>query len=1171
MEGGSGVDLFRGFNEGEVGEVSEVLRRCVGCGRFVLIGPPRSGKTFFRENYLEKYLKDRLGAGVTVEEHTLGITTTARTEGEEAKGELGLREKAMMLLKRMIPLIGNFADKERVDDEELRRILGDRAPRHVVEGARGMIGDSPHRAYYIPWDSDEVRKCMEEPSACAFGADVGDALKLIKEAFGDKKRIKWFRAEYIPPGLVEEVVDLIKEKGEGGAREVLGGWVNAYFEAIEALRKVLGLGEELFEWESLSVMSLSNFVNNYAKYVIGGLAATPLMGAAALALISVLTYIAFKKEGENYLKEIIELRRSLEGLLVKGPDGRLDFNELGKLLVYRVAYTMGMSYDEAKEALMDITGLSIDELKSIVNEIERKIEELEEKIGLFRQEVPAGIVTADVNEFAKGRIYPDIKVESGELRIRVGDWYHSIVRAGKFNELISDVESKLMGNGFVVVVGPKGIGKSTFAAAVIWGLLVNGDVGRVARVNRLDSKNYSEFATFVENYGEGRLLILYDPVPTKAYERADIGVEAPIQTSIERTVNNLMKVVNAVSSEASRPFTLIVLPSDIYNALSNDMRAKLESHSLNAAQKLINTEFLAGLIREYTRTKGNPNGCALRDRELSELVGKLAKFDSGHALIARLAGEELARNNCDVGKVEELISKAKGKAETFIILHINGLFKVNEASDITKEAIVKVFALRRPFVSWVRPGDPILTPGVVKLMGVSELSGWLAIRQHDLIEEAIGKLLDCIVGKGEGCEDLKDAYALEPWVPGTVGLLRDVSEKVSDVDSAVKYFASNYGEKLTNTLKVFSNECWKRAALIIGHALAGDLIVPWLKYLSVLLSEIFRERVSAKILRKSVVESLGDALNECKIANNLSIDDYLLVGDKIPPLIWYLIKNHAHALTEAFVDKYNEAVAEVRRVLGIARDRGINVAEEFYGLGLASIIAKAAESGKVVESGDADAALHIASSTIQDVASPDLIMPILRALEPLRDKAPHRYIVLLALASNMANLDRDTVGHIFKELNEIYGDAVKGRAWSLVHAISAYTNLLRMHLVYFNREDVKSVVSRVVDLLNELGKLSPSLGVVAWAYALAPALRHEYVRELMEEALRIDVVDEAIKVFAGLDKLRERVQDLMRDEEFMSYIESRFVKADEEAVEKVILEAASHVLSNYYVSFSPNG
>jgi hypothetical protein len=140
MGSGSGDDLFNVFNEDEV---SEVLRRCTNCGRFVLIGPPRSGKTFFRE----KYLEDKLGDSVTVDEYTIGITT--KTEGEEAKGELGLSEKVMGVLKRMI-LIGKFADKVKVDDEELRRVLGDRAPKHIVEWARGMIGDSPHRAYYIP-------------------------------------------------------------------------------------------------------------------------------------------------------------------------------------------------------------------------------------------------------------------------------------------------------------------------------------------------------------------------------------------------------------------------------------------------------------------------------------------------------------------------------------------------------------------------------------------------------------------------------------------------------------------------------------------------------------------------------------------------------------------------------------------------------------------------------------------------------------------------------------------------------------------------------------------------------------------------------------------------------------------------------------------------------------
>jgi KaiC/GvpD/RAD55 family RecA-like ATPase len=1159
MQSGSDVDLFSGFNEDEV---SEVLCKCACCSRFVLIGPPRSGKTFFKE----KYLKDRLGAGVTVDEYTLGISTTAKTEREEAKKGSGILGKVMKYLEGMIPLIKRLRDKASVEDEELRRVLGDEAPRLVVEGARRSIVDSSYRAYYIPWDSNEVRKCVEEPNACAFGADVGKALKLIKEAFGDR-RIRWFRAEYVPPGLVEEVIELIRVKGEDGAREELKGWVEAYSKAIDILRRVLGLGDDLFMWDELATGFLSNFVNNYASYVIGGLV-TALMDAATLALISVLTYMAFKREGEGYLKGIIELKRSLERL--RRSDG--EFNELGKLLVYRVAYAMGMSYDEAKKALIDITGLSIDELKRRVNEIERRIKELEKKIELFRREVPAGIVTADVNEFAKGRTYPNVKVENGELRIRVEDGYHSIVRAGKFNELVNEVKGRLVDDGVVVVVGPKGIGKSTLATTVIWELFMNGDIGLVARVDRLDSKNYSEFATFVENYGEyfGRLLILYDPVSTKAYEKVDIDVETPIQASIEWTVKNLIDVINSISSKATKPLTLIVLPSDIYNALNSDMRAKLESHSLDAAQKLINTELLAELIREYTKTRNKPSGCALSNNVLSKLADELTKFDSGHALIARLIGKELARNNCDVDEVKELINKAKGKAETFIILHINGLFKVNEASDTTKEAIVKVFALRRPFVSWVKPGTPILTPGVVKLMGVSGLSGWLAIRQHDLIEGAIKKLLDCIVNENEECKDLSDA--LEPWVPRTVGLLREVSEKVKDVYSAIEYFASNYGKRLTEDgLSRFSN-CWKRAALIIGYALAGKFIVS-----------------RPEDVPNDVVESLGDVLKRC------GVDDYLLVGNEIPLLIMGLADTRV--LTEAFIDKYDEVVAEVRRILNIIKSSSDIFDEMLYGFGLASIIANAAESGRDVKPSDADAALYIASLAIQRVVIfQELIMPILHVLKPLRDKAPQRYLeVLVSALYNVSTtwdeptLIWNTAMNILNEFDYIlnkYGDGVKGHAWPFVYMIDALINLFYKRLFYERpeylghcdnymfehmdasfRKDLEHMVSRVAGLLNEINKLNPSLGIIAWAHALQQALNNKCIRTLMESMLGIDVVNKAKEVAGELSRLRVEVQELMRDEDFMGFVESWWPEVtDEKVARRKILEEIStfkHALAYY--------
>ena len=1126
------IDLFMDFNKGEA---SEVRRRCANCGRFVVVGPPRSGKSFFKDNHL----RNNLDTNANIDEYTLGLSI-AKTGGVS-----GGNEGVIGHLKRMIPLIKKLRDRVEVDDEELKRVLGNKGPKPVVEEAKKRTGNAPHRAYLIPWDSDEVEKCVKEPRECIFGADVGMALKLIKEAFVNR-RIKWFRAEYIPPGLVKEVVDLIKDKGEEGARDGLRDWVNAYFKVIDILRKDLGVGEDSLDWEEVSAGYLEGFVISYAKYVIGGLA-TALMGAAAIAFIVVLMHIALKREGKGYVNGIIELKKNLEKL--RKPDGV--FNELGRLLVYRVAYLMGMSYDEANEALKEIAGIEMDELKKIVEEHEKRITELEEKvnefdnwINLLKQEVASSIIIAGKADFEQGIVYPNIKVEDSELRIRVEDRYHNLVKTGKFNELVNEVRDRLKSDDVVVIVGPKGIGKSTLAAATVWELLRNYEVGLIARVDKLSAKNYSEFATFIENYGKeftkyfGKLLILYDPVSTKAYEKMGIDVEAPIQTNIERTIKNLMDIINSISSEASKPLTLIVIPSD-YETLSEEMRNALKGYRLDVSQTLNDREFLAELIREYTKTEDKSNGCALSDEKLSELAGNVAKFDSGHALIARLIGEELARNNCSVGEVERLISKARGKAEAFIILHINGLFKVHDNSNATKEALVKVFALRRPFINWVRPGVPILTSSVVKLMGVTEFSGWLVHRQHDLIEDSIEKLLKCIANEDEECEELGDA--LKPWMEAHVPKIRNKTD-------AMKYFARKYGKRFIKKIRKHKN-CWRRAALIIGYALAGR-------------GSVHRP----EDLREDVAKSLGDVLRGC------GVDDYLLVGNKIPLLILHL--TYIRVSTKLFIDKYDEAIAEINRVLNNARDRGyiydaIYEAEGLYGLGLASIIASAAVLGRLVEPSDADAALHVASFAIQYVAPPHFIKSVLGALEPLRDKAPHRYLDLLAFALDIENLDSDTVRYILDELNKVldnYGDRVKEHAPSLVDAIDAYASLLEMHLHTLNLLLIEICVDRVANLLNELGRFKSRLGIIAWAYALTSALRHEYVRGPMEKTLRIDAVNKANKIAEELNKLREKVQELMRDDEFRSYVESSSIKADEKAVRRAILGIASrltHSLAYY--------
>jgi len=215
--------------------------------------------------------------------------------------------------------------------------------------------------------------------------------------------------------------------------------------------------------------------------------------------------------------------------------------------------------------------------------------------------------------------------------------------------------------------------------------------------------------------------------------------------------------------------------------------------------------------------------------------------------------------------------------------------------------------------------------------------------------------------------------------------------------------------------------------------------------------------------------------------------------------------------------------------------------------------------GAQIEPSDADVILHIASFLVSRYSLPHYIILILRALKPLRDKAPHRYIQLLNFASNILFHDLEAIEYIFHELNEVldkYGQSIEGHAYSLVYAINTYAVLLNELDVYF-KDEVGGVYDRIADLPNKLGKLNSVLGIIAWAYALAPLLPvivPEHVRELMAEKLGVNVVDKAIKVLKKLDNLKKNVQELMGDKEFMSFVESIYLKADERTVRKTILD-----------------
>ncbi|MFP3240697.1 MAG: hypothetical protein RXQ94_06140 [Caldivirga sp.] len=781
-------------------------------------------------------------------------------------------------------------------------------------------------------------------------------------------------------------------------------------------------------------------------------------------------------------------------------------------VVEEIAKKWGWDVDTFKGFVKTVAGKSVTE-----DEVRRMIEEalkgIEEELNKVKAEVEGLLVGAKaffIDDVENGLLYGNFIVEGGVPRIKTlpgtakNELVTNLVDAGRFRAVAEDVLSRLTRGGRVVLTGPRGIGKSTLATYVAWRSLLGGlgkvvldkSMDAVIRVDSLNPGDAARLNNLIKTTGR-RFIIIYDPSSIEAYiEPESMGEVGYDVEGVKKTLTMLLRMRNA--------WVIIVLPRELYDEVLKD--ATLKSVLDEVRNYVINVDlkdegFLSEIVKRYS-------GCG----DVSEhLVERIMDFDS-YTLIAKYVGIWLRENKCQVKDVDEALRESTGKPKLFFAHYIwSTVLRGNE--DLARRVSVPLI-LHAAFGP-IPEGITYITKavnegGVWKLIDrdrlakskledlrevdLEPIAKWLSTWHEDLIEEVLGELVGL---RGEearkqyinhGFEDFIKAldWGYEKALEEVRGLGREV--KPEEVEVNLLIFV---GERLKHALKPYTN-CWKKAALIIGHALAGYDSVP-----------------KPENLPSDVVGSLGDALGKCEIDK---IDNYLLVGDIIPSLIMNLIKNQTRALAEAFIDKYSEAVAEIKRVLNITRDRVISVAERLYWLGLASIIAKAVESGKPIEPSDADAALRIVFTAF---IPPDYVKPVLRALKPLRNKAPHRYLEL--------------------------------QVSSLVHAMDDYISQLST----YRREDV---VNKIADLLNDLDRLSPSLGVIAWVRVLTPALENENVRLLIERRLGINVVDKANEVLRELSKLKEKIQELMMDEVFMGYVESKSVKADEEAVRRTILK-----------------
>jgi len=1120
------ADFFSEFNR-------KIARGCQA-GKFLVLGPPRSGKTTF----INMYLKD------CGEEYTVGLVKTTDVEEPRQPGKIETTiVNIFKKLERVIPLLEkakyvpmNVETEElkklkQEDVEELGKLLGKKAPKHIVQDVVRKIDETESSsliAYYIPWDykpSDER---------------VKEAIEIIVNAFKKHHaKIRWLGAEYIPPGFVKEVLDLTGKKNIEEVKKEVEEQVEAYVDILKSLDLL-----DTIEWESRFVASIRTFISviSVTEDVLLDIIPTieaKLLGALAIVLTTLFANHLIKtRKSESTtminlkinLKKLMKIDSEKQEALKPSTKVCKEFNELGKIIAYKLAIALNRDVKDVCSALAEIAGIEEEKFKEIFEKLSTRIAKVEEKIKLTRLR---GITIVDKSEFAEGLLYPDIKVVDNELKIRVGgDYsnYYSVVEAGAFRNLISDLISLLKEKRVVVVVGPRGIGKSVLSTSAIWRLFESGDVELVAGVRELNENNDSDFKRFIYDYlnkSRGNLLILYDPTTTRIYEEE--RKRQPLPKNIIDTVDNLLEIIS--SKHVKNLMILVILPIDIYNALGEDARGALDQYKREVNLK--DVDFLSEVVKEYSGKCRD----RLDEDKLRDLASKIVEYDEGHTLIARFTGTLLAdKFNCSIDDVKEIIEEAEHKTSVFIAGFINSFFNIEDEDDA--KVLAEIFAIRKPFTDLPVPGVPILSPGIVKVIKstinpslkiTDEKAYWLSIRHHDLIEHTIEKLLNR--------ENLGKASKV--WSRTTV-------PRITNTEEALKYFIENYGEEFAREISGFSN-CWKRLALIIGYMLIGRLNLP-----------------SKKELEK--LEKLGDynrvlseALKPCKV------DYYLLIDNIIPLLIEEIIflPTTLKTLLREFLKSFdyktlNNVVSDAEELLETWRNReGYYFSEVSYALGLATIVSKAIELGVDIDRDSASTILEASTPAIGMAFRPTNVRSILHELKSLGYRAPQHYIVILEEASGTPVLDRGTAELIYKELGYIYSKSeneFKKSVWPLLQAVNIYSNLLHKHYHHFilgyKIFGYESISKRMCDLLSELKKQSGSdeLIAIAKALALTPALHSKDIKFFVQKYCSIDNVDvEASNVLKNLEDISSRLSELINIE-----VGAPYYLSSEETAKKII-------------------
>jgi tetratricopeptide (TPR) repeat protein len=606
---------------------------------------------------------------------------------------------------------------------------------------------------------------------------------------------------------------------------------------------------------------------------------------------------------------------------------------------------------------------------------------------------------------------------------------------------------------------------------------------------------------------------------------------------------------------------VVVLSDDLY-ALVRD---KLGAH-VAVEVRSDDIIFLQRLVESYS-------GCA--GEAATEVAKEVGKYGDNRALTAALAGDWLKRESCRREAVAEALRRAQGRAVDFALDYIwyavlgGDRKKANVYAPLIVlrglEGPIPVKLAERILVNLGKSSDEVRGSEVVR---------WFARRHHSTLKEAIKKAALSPVNR----EKIEPEELYQALIGGfnelmKSGLIIKVKEIAIDWGRIIDLMRSGLAGDMSQLSEEEKRRCVKRAALVLGHALAAYPRLPR------------REDLPEEI--KAV---LGDTLDSCVV------DDYMTAGDMVPLLTIQLVAlmyrtagllylegalavaakklQEAATIFSPLVSAANIiSIETLKALVDNWRRRRFTLPETFYALGLAALAAEAKVDGET-----ADRLLYAASFAVQEVVHPATVLPILVALRPLGEKAPHRYVSLLAAALELRTLDPETVRYIYDALQKLQDRLEAERLWPLVEAIRAYLNLIRRF-----PEHIKSgwrVAANMCSLYDEIkerdvatapeGGLSAQrlLNTIAKAYVLAAALRGGNLAQHVQVLCGLgDLEEEAKDVMFELDWAADHPEELIKimenDKDFAEWVRVRDVTEDAKRVIEDLRAWFTYVLARY--------